>query len=647
MQEIKIRKRVPVNIRQFLFERFERDGETLSKTKHYGFVYLAEIGHNDVPVFIISKDGLGLGEQELALRPCMDSEMTSDKERDVVLTEDAFLKKMVEKEYKSKFALWAKNKEMQGYTDDPPTFSKVFSDVCTKYGCIAYYTTTPVEIEDLQKFSKEEVEEVFDDYIRQGWEISPEIYEIMRAGLVQFRADAANQKLMKYRGHCLIIKSPKSGVSTISTRIGMNIDHISTKSIEGHATADGEIQHSSLHNVWGHVNIDEFLEMPENLLQHMFNYLELGAFNTHKASRVIKNYGAPRICFTANPQDVAGIEFSKILGGSAIEIEDVNGQVSFARDEGKEKLMYTVFKQSLNQLTKVSNAAFSRLGVVLFAPSLMAARRTDKAGDVAHFEKVTCIAESIVENLREPTTKIFMDSEPWLNQPLPDYEKQIDEFLKGTTQTDVKNAWAGQKDAYKHIRGHALAEAIVEHASSILTGNYSLEEIQDTAEDNVKYVCEMNLHSLKNIILAVDRYENDEDVLAVGLANVRPSYVRAILYSYLYAIQGKQDGEVVTFEYLKAIFEQIDRPKREPLGRDVCWSRFEKMVNRNKVKRTLNSLNLTPLLTNCNDFVVKSELSVRLASSFVKIGLEIPQNYNVTKITKKSGTETGGVVNAG
>ena len=87
MQGIKLRKKVPVNIRKLLFEKLESNPEDLSRTTHQGFVYLIEIGHNHIPYFLISNNSLPLGEQDLAVKPCDIPPITTEKELDVLFTE--------------------------------------------------------------------------------------------------------------------------------------------------------------------------------------------------------------------------------------------------------------------------------------------------------------------------------------------------------------------------------------------------------------------------------------------------------------------------------------------------------------------------------------------------------------------------------
>jgi hypothetical protein len=629
---IKIQKKVPVNVRVFLFEEYERNDETLEKKSHYVYVYLAEISQNDTPIFLISKEQLKLGDQELVMKPdgVFDLASLTRKQIDVITTEDLFLKKMVGAEHKTRMDIWNEKRRKDGWTDEIPSYRKVFGEQCEKLGYRVYYISTPVELEELQKLSREEMDMVLEDYIQHGWEVAPEIYAIMRAGIIRFNAEAKNQKLMKYRGHCLIIKPPKTGVSTISQRIGTNLDHLSTKSIEGHANADGVIQHSSLHDEWGHVNIDEFLQMDENLLQHMFNYLELGTFNTCKASRNIRNYGAPRICFTANPMDVNGIDFAKILNEKGTEFTDENGHSTFMRDEGKEKMMYAIYKQSIGQLTKVSNAAFSRLGPIIFTPSLQAAKRTEKAGNVAYFEKVDGIAASLIDLLQAPATDIFLKSEEWLNLPMERYSKQIDECVKQTNQMDIRNAWGGQKEAYRHLRGHALSEAIIDHAYDIILGNYDLKDIQDTAEDNLKYVESMNMDSLNNIVLATKKYEDDNEVFAVRMDNLSPSYVKALLYAYMLAAENREEGEEIDWITLRTTLGLVGKENLDFLGRDKYWSQFEPRMNARKISRCITELFNANAVLLCKyengklvNFLTKKSVLVKLQFYFSKKGVKM------------------------
>jgi hypothetical protein len=626
VKDLEIRKKARVNVRDLLFEIVEQDEADFSEKRHLGYVYIIEKGRNTVPAFLWSLEKVGLGNQELNLITIENSEelyaankasfgsfgptlVHDERTLMFVLKADAFLRYQHRAQCRAETRIYP-----DGHMEKPDQL-QVFAEICDKFDYFVYAKTLPVPLKELKALTKTEVEDVMEDYVCHGWELAPEIFAIMKAGLIRFRPDAANSKLMKYRGHALIVKPPKTGVSSISMRIGTNIDQLSTKSIEGHASADGDITYSSLHDTWGHVNVDEFLEMDEGILQHMFNFIELGQFETHKASRVIRNYGAPRMCFTANPQDIEGLDFSAALTPPTQTTAD--GQVLLDVGNDRAKLMYSLFKESLKQLTKVSSAAFSRLGVIIFTPELKPAQRTDKAYDMKYLDTADAVAESILEYTKAETTQIFTKMEKWLNKPILDYEKKLDKLLKKCSHPEVKNAWNGQKDAFRHVRGHALSEAIIDNLHAILHGKVELADIQESAEINLQYITETNLRSLQHILSAVEKYDDNPEILKAEIENLRPAYLKAFLVAYAVHGAAVKETVAVPLEMLGNSLNQLDLETRKAaLGEYWSWTRFSNLLNPHKIRRVLSTVLSEDIFGPGDTVLLKPRIVEKLRKAF-------------------------------
>lgn len=634
---LKIHKSIHLNLRLELYEIAEIELSSLGK-KTFGWVYFAEVASGHVAQFLCSSVRLQLGEQELAIGEATGTieggypiAPHTELQIYIALQAEPFLRKQVEKGLKQKQAYWEGKFKRDGWSEEPPTQREALREVMAELGCGTYMRLVPVQKEELLKLTNEEINGAMDDYLTHGWELAEELHAVMRAGLIQFTAEERNKRLMKYRPHVLMIKPPKVGMSTISTRVGLNIDQISPKSIEGFADSEGRIQHSSLHHCWGHVNLDEFLEMQDFLLQHAFNFLELGQFETHKAGRQIKNYGAPRLCFTANPPDVEGLDFSKLGGEDSLT--EIDGQMHFNEDAGR--MLYSVFKISIGKLTSVSGAAFSRLGVVVFNPGILPVQKREDAQDSEYYEKVDAVAVSILEHTREEATQIFYDCEDWLNLPLPEYNSEIDALLSKTKHSTIKNAWAGQKEAYRHVRGHALSEAIVGNLPAILRGTASLDKLKKDAECSLAYVCSINLDSLRTTINAFVLFEGDAKALALQIKSLRPGYVPALLLGYS-QLPDLPEGMEVSLEMLRAGFEKTPRENREEiLGGYAFWGRFEGRLNYAKMQKALKGIGLGGIVKSVKQFVKQKKAMEILRSAFVEMGITPPPTEQIEQIEQK------------
>jgi hemerythrin-like domain-containing protein len=457
---------------------------------------------------------------------------------------------------------------------------EVFNEMCQSYGIDQYAVVQPVSLDDIKKFSEEELQAIINLYIDGGFDIDEEMMELGRSGLVQFVGTEENKDLIRFRGHALLIKATKTGASKIFDRIGKNISLMSLKSIEGHASAEGDITHSSLHNTWGSINLDEFLQMDEELYQHMFNFTENGKFETHKASRIIENYGAPRLVFTTNPPDTKDVAFKDLGSGETKE--------GTLKDIGMEKVLYGVFQECISHLSQVSGAAFSRFALILFRPGMKPAtyRETIQNGRMVEYSS---IVKSLLHYTKENTTKIFVENEEWLSRPLPEYDRQIEELLKECNNSIMKNAWEGQKDAYRHIRGHALSLALIDHIHEILNGTCSNEEIIEDAQGYVDSTMERNLRSLR-ILVGMSKEELSDEQIRVN-ADRLPKQYRAFLHAYCLAFRMNEKADVLSWEQLKNVFEEIPVAARTELfGTYAKWVHFERRLNPNKTKLVFRSM---------------------------------------------------------
>lgn len=599
---VEMQTQTKVNVLELLYEIGDVDKENYRIAQRVGYVYRAELGKRLGYALLFSKEQLTLGEQKIYVRK--GANFPGDYPIECV---------------EHAHAVVEKNKRLQAIVNGKSKSLDIMQATCEALqdeGIEIYTVLQAVELEEIQKLTKKEIDCILEDYVCGGYEIAPELRSIMRAGLIHFPSNEENKDMMKYRPHALSIKATKSGFSTISERIGTNLCMLSLKSVEGYANSEGQITHSSFHNTWWHINVDEFLRMPEELFQHMLSFLEAGQYDSWKACRQITNYGAPRICFTANPQDMDGASFSNACESRSTKIE---GQESLV-DIGKQRLAFSAFKSALGKLTQVSAPAFSRLGVIIFSPSMPPAKKKDTR-DSRYFDEVNGLARSIVYWLSLKNREIFDKNLAWLETPIKEYDLKLEKALGECNDQTIRNAWAGQKDAYKHVRGQALSEGIVDNAYEILQTKKIdkglLERIREDSEENLKDVVAINLESLDNILLSAKEFDKDPGVIAAEI-NCSPRYLKPFLIAYAHLVKKTPANSVVRWDtpLLQEAFLEISKEDRiEKFGEEyMYWSGITRRMDIEKAKRITKRIFGKPVIRG-EQLVIDSQIADLILSA--------------------------------
>lgn len=209
--------------------------------------------------------------------------------------------------------------------------------------------------------------------------------------------------------------------------------------------------------------------------------------------------------------------------------------------------------------------------------------------------------------------------------------------MKTCPHAELKTAWAGQKDAYRHIRGHALSEAILDHVyfllqyeekkivkgekgNEVVKNNIEVDEILESAEENLEYAVNINLSSLRNILHSVEAFEDDPQILAAEIENLKPGYLKAVLLAY--TIQGLQlslaHESILPIDSLQRCFSRIEYEKRKvALEGYSSWSRFVKKINVHKMRRVLSVLLSRDIITSSGKIRLIPSIVEKLREAFV------------------------------
>lgn len=581
-----------LNIKKHIADYYEED-QTLDQHRNairsycigLKHIYLAEDGLNTKPIFIFAEKEIMLGNRITPLKLFYDKDQMNryfDYLDDRTIRFCAFADPILRSHLKELYATTKKS------------YRILISSLLGSYEAYELGKAWDFEIDGI---TEDEFNALIKEFVCNGYEIDENLEKIFIAGLCLCEVDT---HLMKYQPHGLIIKNPKTGVSSISSRIGLNIDQASLKTLEGYADAEGNIFYSPLHNISKHVNFDEASFMPDLILQKMFSYMEQGTYKTMKGGREIQNEGCARVIFTLNPPDL-----ERRKDGSLVDY------TPYVVDR---------FKNIISKLSNTSSAALSRFAFVIFDTEIKAAQKKEFEGD-DYYAEVNSLMLQILEKAQPIFSREKKHFEAWLNQSIPEYDKQLDLILNARDDKLMKEMWSGQKEAYRHIRGQVLSYALVKNLYWLLLYESDEEVIEEKeketlsevfgiesenkeskkelkmedirtkviteAEEELNYIIKLNLKSLLNILEAEKR--RSPESFAVTLENVKPVYLRALLYAYCnnYAI----DKTYFDMSDLKRGFEEIPEDERKKEFGTFCyWARVEAKINFDKLQKTLLDL---------------------------------------------------------
>ncbi len=566
MDKIQPRRKTMVNIYAHLYEILEANEENLTLRESLANVYFCKLGHNTVPHFLYARQKLSEGYQEVVLLKGRDPEaewsLTENppvfdiRQREAAIEGDPILKKEYDRGLNCERKAYAARK----FEGDPPDETAIFAHACRDLGIQTYVATLPVGIGALKKLTKGDVEFILNQHLHHGCAIDPRVYRCMKAGLIIHDPAPTTYKLAKYIGHAIIIKNTSSGITTISIRIGTNCTTISLKSLEGYATAEKDsTTFSPLHEAYGTVNFDEFGKSSyKRILMPIFGYLQTGELSTVKAGKTIRSRGCARCVFTSNPNDL-----------------DESGC-------GSNSMMIELFNRILGELTDSIQPTFSRFAYFLFADDVQPVNSQTAIDNPELCAFIDATAESIRSTLRTDATRLYWEHEDWLNRPIPRYDDVLDALRKNCTDHKVRQALQGQKDAYRHMRGHALAEAIIDNAHAILNGQLNEDALMEDAEEALTVLININFRSWQAVLELNELYAQDIDFIARQI-KVLPAYLTAILVAVARSPVG-----TLSHQTLAATFEQIPLSIREKqFGTYTYWSKIEGRFKLDRVRQVL------------------------------------------------------------
>jgi len=170
----------------------------------------------------------------------------------------------------------------------------------------------------------------------------------------------------------------------------------------------------------------------------------------------------------------------------------------------------------------------------------------------------------------------------WLETELTDYKTKIYEMSSKLADINVREFWRGHADAYRHIRGAALFDAILSEV--VISNNTNIDDILTSAEATLAYIEKVNLGSLERLISLVDN--NKRSITKEEILLLKPAYVLPILHTYV-RITNEEKRTATLREIYNMYMSVLNEQERAKYAPYIAISRFAGRVKIEQLKRAL------------------------------------------------------------
>lgn len=441
-------------------------------------IYKLILGKGNHPVFLFvdSDTKLQEGQQSLILIPFDDSFETP--EYDIV---QEINKEAVGFDAKddSSEVLWRK------------TVSENFDAVKKPF---LFCLGSPIEQETFEKLVKtENLSDYFDDFFSGA---DTRIAYAMRTKLISI-GNRLNTKMMPYADHSIIVTPTKRAKTTLAEKVSTVYGAASGAGLLGFATAK-EVNEGSLQGQFKAITCDEINQKgyPNEFFDNLPNILEQGVVRISKGKlRNITETSSAFMFLTNTKQEV-------MTPSELMEDFDV---------------FLVKFSTNTSRLG-------SRKAVILFGnhfePFELRKRLIED-----EILKNKAIVHAVSDRISLLAERVFSEQRivDWLNTPIDSYSRDLDSLINGDLLPTVADFFRGQKEAYRHIRGMALKQALIDYALGdetkedfLLHGKYNGDRLIELADSHVTEITRLSLDSLlvmkevsrDKINFMVKRWEN-------------------------------------------------------------------------------------------------------------------------------------------
>ena len=300
-----------------------------------------------------------------------------------------------------------------------------------------------------------------------------------------FKALLLRGFVMKYSPHAVIATNPAAGKSAFLGHVGKRYEKVSANSLIGYAKGNEEVHHGVIDEQKFCVTIEEVeAQMFGNFFSFLLTFLEEGKATVSTGGVEFSESGTCPFAITANPNAL-----------------DIN-------KEDSARLLFT--KLSTNHL-----ALGRRIGLLIFGNDYKTVVSQGSFNDdewSLFFEFYRAIEEKCTATIMRD---IYLNPavENWLETPIDGYDKDTMKMFQ--VQDDVvKDFLSAHFDsAFRHIRGGALAIAIVDNLDKIyqvaelqtFLPEKTLQTIMQDAETALETLTAINMESITNMVSTIQK----------------------------------------------------------------------------------------------------------------------------------------------
>lgn len=388
----------------------------------------------------------------------------------------------------------------------------------------------------IKELSNDEVLQVVNEYIDNGFNIDPKLQQVLYPKLIHHKKQNVRpENVAPFAPHSIVYTNTKTGKSFTSSRIGERRDKVTSSGLIGYADADTTSGNKGiLAGMEENFFADELSSKNHEgkLNDRLLTLMERGeaAISQAAVDMITEYYGG--LTYLGNP----------------VSSQD---NVSF-----NEK-----FFRIIEDLGDNSQAMGSRFGNILVDMDLEEAKGQSLERD--RQIGLESIVEWIKDEVADEYSEIEREMKPWLEQKFPEsYRDDVETILTQVYGQKLNEFWESHLESYRHARGHALRLAVLENIGRVLSEDYEIEKLRKDAEEAFKEVQAINISSLEQMALKEQEDVSQERKEAL-LEGQEPKYVRYFVKSVIEFHDRSKDVEKYQpFERLKDIWldlrEEID-----------------------------------------------------------------------------------------
>ena len=476
-------------------------------------LYVANLGKGNPPFLILTNHikNFKLGENRAVLMKLPKQEI------DNYFKKHGFPNLQMYSEYIKEVKNWF---ESQGFLNTQK-YEDALRQYATKYvGSEIYKITLPLSDEYLQWLidNPNELKKETNLYLYEKCKKDAKFIIWAKSRLVIVSDELSDHWIAQYRSHAFVVKNPKVGFSRYGQKVGRCVGRTTIASISGWVDAKGNVHYGAGHGNFRSLVLDEANRYQEVVSDFHQTFTEQGKQENDSAAYTFANLGAPTVSTISNAGEETATPTDMLYAIDSI----------------------------LPRITTVPEALGSRMGLIICSYKLLRALKLKFVSQEEIFRN-----QLIIDSLFEaaaPKVKLLYRNvkiQMWLEQQLEDYKQQILSLVNGFLDPffgkRCKLFWIDHAEgAYRHVRGVALELAIVHKLGEILKRDVDdalVNEIIKKAEEELQTVISINLDSLKVMIeITKDVEPLIKKMFALRYENLKPSYVKALVFAYTHAL---------------------------------------------------------------------------------------------------------------